>query len=166
MLAEKLLMRANQSGSCFSNGIDVLSKYSGMVSALALLAMISMICLEVLSRWLFNEPTVWVSEYSTYFLIALTFIGLAYAQKEKCHIKVELLLGYMSDLMRRKLNVLTLWIGLFFVVFATWQTIAFNWQEYANNTRKLGPARDTPMEAAISGFDRLYPVLSVLAGGP
>ena len=124
--------------SRFSDRIDMLSQLAGIAGALALLAMILFVCFEVLSRWLFNEPTVWVNEYATYLLIAVTFIGLAYAQKEKAHIQVELLLGYLSTPARHRLNVLTLWIGLFFIVFATWQMVSFNYQEYANNTRSWG----------------------------
>lgn len=121
-----------------SDRIDMLSHVAGVAGALALLMMILFVCFEVLSRWLFNEPTVWVNEYSTYLLIAVTFIGLAYAQKEKSHIQVELILGYLSAAAQKRLNVLTLWIGLFFVVFAAWQMVSFNYQEYANNTRSWG----------------------------
>jgi len=124
--------------SRFSDGIDVISQLAGIAGSLALLAMILFVCFEVVSRGLFNEPTVWVNEYATYLLIAVTFIGLAYAQKEKAHIQVELVLGALRKPARDRLTTLTLWIGLFFLVFAAWQMTSFNYQEYANNTRSWG----------------------------
>ncbi|MGB7241464.1 MAG: TRAP transporter small permease, partial [Sulfitobacter sp.] len=127
-----------QERSKFSNGVDAVSHAAGIAGAIALLAMISFVCFEVLSRWLFNEPTVWVNEYASYLLIGITFLGLAYAQKEKGHIQVELILGWLSAQSRLKLQKVTLWIGLFFVVFAAWQMVSFNYQEYINNTRSWG----------------------------
>jgi len=125
-------------GARFSDFVDCLSKYSGMASALALLVIVLFVCFEVISRYVFNEPTVWVNEYSTYLLLGITFVGLAYAQKEGSHIQVELLLGYLPEPIRLKLELLTHWIGLFFVVFATWQMVSFNYQEYINDTRNWG----------------------------
>lgn len=124
--------------SRFCSAVDWLSKCAGLTSALALLAIVAFVCFEVMSRYVFNEPTVWVNEYSTYLLLGIAFVGLPYAQKEGSHIQVELLLGYLPDPMRRKLDILTLWIGLFFVVFAAWQMISFNYQEYINDTRNWG----------------------------
>jgi tripartite ATP-independent transporter DctM subunit len=124
--------------SMFSDFVDFLSKCSGLASALALLAIVLFVCFEVISRYVFNEPTVWVNEYSTYLLLGIAFLGLAYAQKEGSHIQVELLLGYLSETARQKVELLTHWIGLFFVVFAAWQMASFNYQEYINDTRNWG----------------------------
>lgn len=124
--------------SRFSDGVDFLSNFAGLTSALALLAIVSFVCFEVVSRYVFNEPTVWVNEYSTYLLMGIAFVGLAYAQKQNSHIQVELLLGWFDPRSRRKLNLLTLWLGFFFVVFATWQMVSFNFQEYVNDTRNWG----------------------------
>ena len=122
----------------FSDGIDFLSNCAGIVGALALLLIVSFVCFEVVSRYLFNEPTVWVTEYATYLLMCIAFVGLAYAQKQGSHIRVELLLDYLKEPMRQKLELLTHWVGLFFVVFAAWQMVSFNYQEYVNDTRNWG----------------------------
>ena len=63
------------------------------LSALGLFAMVGFICFEVISRSVFNEPTVWVTEYATYLLVGIAFMALAYAQKEDGHIRVELFVG-------------------------------------------------------------------------
>lgn len=162
MLDDNLDVR--QSSSKFSDRIDVLSHTAGVAGALALLAMISIVCFEVASRSLFNEPTVWVNEYSSYLLIAVTFLGLAYAQKEKGHIQVELILGWLNEAAQQKLRKVTLWIGLFFVVFAAWQMVSFNYQEYANNTRSWGmlATRQWKPELVVSIGYGLF-CLSILA---
>lgn len=126
------------SGLPFANAVDRLSKLAGLAGAAALLLIVSFVCFEVVSRALFNEPTVWVNEYSTYLLIGISFVGLAYAQKEKAHIQVELMLSYLPENARKLLDVVGHWIGLLFVCFAAWQMIAFNYQEYINDTRNWG----------------------------
>lgn len=57
--------------------IDRLSDITGLASALALLVMASIICFEVFSRYVLNEPTYWGSDIVTYLLVGMTFAGLA-----------------------------------------------------------------------------------------
>ena len=122
----------------FVRGVDSLSGLAGVLSALGLFAMIGFICFEVASRSLFNEPTVWVTEYSTYLLVGIAFMALAYAQKEDAHIRVELVVGSLSEAARRRLDVLTAWLGFLFVAIAGWQMASFNFQEFVNDTRNWG----------------------------
>ncbi|WP_282605381.1 TRAP transporter large permease subunit [Pelagibius sp. Alg239-R121] len=135
---EAELQQSNAGRSRFSDSIDFLSNCAGVISAAALLLIVSFVCFEVVSRSFFNEPTVWVTEYATYLLMCIAFVGLAYAQKQGSHIRVELLLGYLKEPLRQRLELLTHWIGLFFVVFAAWQMVSFNYQEYVNDTRNWG----------------------------
>ena len=118
--------------------VDLASAAAGALSSVALIAIVFSTCFEVVSRYVFNEPTVWATEYSTYLLLGMTFVGLAYAQKQGSHIRVELLIGYLTPPTRHQLEILTHWLGLFFVVFATWQMMSFNYQEYVNDTRNWG----------------------------
>ena len=118
--------------------IDGISVFSGALSALALLLIVLIIFYEVVARYVFNEPTVWVTEYATYLLMGIAFMALAFAQKEGSHIQVELVVGQLAPQLHRKIDILAHWIGLFFVVFATWQMISFNYQEYVNDTRNWG----------------------------
>lgn len=122
----------------FVRTVDRVSVFAGALSALGLFAMVGFICFEVISRSVFNEPTVWVTEYATYLLVGIAFMALAYAQKEDGHIRVELIVGNLSAPARQKIDVLTAWIGLVFVGFAAWQMTSFNYQEYVNDTRNWG----------------------------
>ena len=40
---------------------------------------------EVFARYLFNAPTVWVTEYSTYLVAAMAFLGAAFAVVRDSH---------------------------------------------------------------------------------
>ncbi len=111
---------------------------SEIVSALVLLAIVLIICYEIVARFLFNSPTSWVTEIATYLLVAMTFLGLAAAQRAGAHIQVELLLNAVSESRRHQLQVVANWLGLFFALFCAWQAAAFNYREYVNDTRDWG----------------------------
>ncbi|MGH6896798.1 MAG: TRAP transporter large permease subunit [Geminicoccaceae bacterium] len=118
--------------------IDRLSGVAGALSALALLAMAGIICFDVFSRYLFNEPTYWAPDVATYILVGMTFMALAAGQRSGSHIRVELLLGALGPAMRERVELVAIWLGLFVVVFGAWQMIAFNYQEYVNDSRDWG----------------------------
>lgn len=118
--------------------IDRLSDAAGLIAVLTLLTMTGIVCYEVTVRSLFNAPTVWVTEYSTYLFVALVFLGLAAAQKGNAHIQVEILLSQLDTNRRRHFEIVANWIGLFFVTLTTWQMASFVTSEYINGTRNWG----------------------------
>jgi tripartite ATP-independent transporter DctM subunit len=124
--------------SRLGKAIDVLSDGAGLVSALALLGMTVIVCYEVISRSIFNEPTTWVTEISTYVFVAVVFLGLASAQKANRHIQVEILVSQLSPEWRARAELVGLWTGLAFMAIATWQTARFTFLEYVHDTRDWG----------------------------
>lgn len=118
--------------------IDGVTMALGGLAGIALLVMTGIVCFEIVSRYLFNEPTYWVTEISTYLLVGMTFLGLAVAQKGGSHIKVELLANALPERARRDVDVVAQWIGLVFVLFAAWQMAVFNVREFVFDTRDWG----------------------------
>ncbi|UOM35004.1 TRAP transporter large permease subunit [Acuticoccus sp. I52.16.1] len=118
--------------------IDALSDATGVLSALALIAMTSIVCFEVFSRYVLNEPTYWGTDVATYILVGMTFMGLAQAQKAGTHVQVEILVASLSKDWQRRLGLYANWLGLLFVLFTGWQMAIFNYQEFANDTRDWG----------------------------
>lgn len=134
-----LRRQAERDGSFLAVRVaDRLTGLSGVLAALALMAMTGIVCWEVFSRTVFNAPTSWVTEIATYILVGMTFVALAPAQRAGAHIRVELVVGLLKDERRAAVERVATWIGLFFVVFAAWQMVAFNVQEYVNGTRDWG----------------------------
>jgi C4-dicarboxylate transporter DctQ subunit len=54
------------------------------------------ICAEVLLRYGFNSPIRWVVELSEYALLWITFLGAAYVLRHGGHVRVDILLQYLS----------------------------------------------------------------------
>lgn len=127
-----------QRSSPLAGAIDMLSEAAGVISALALLGMTAIVCYEVISRSVFNEPTTWVTEISTYVFVAVVFLGLASAQKANRHIQVEILVNQLSAGRRDRVELVALWIGLVFVAVSVWQMARFTFLEYVHDTRDWG----------------------------
>lgn len=115
-----------------------LSTGLGWVAAIAVLAMMVFSAYDIAARYLFNEPTSWAVEVSGYLLVAIAFLGAAYAEKEDAHIKVDLMLQALKGERRVFLESIAAWLGTVFVCFAAWQAALFNYSDYVNGTRFWG----------------------------
>ncbi|NYT35788.1 TRAP transporter large permease subunit [Allopusillimonas soli] len=115
-----------------------LVRAGGTLAGLALVAMSLIMCYEIGSRSLFNEPTSWATEISTYLLVAVVFLGLGAAQASNSHVQVELWVDRLAERQRRNVELVSQWCGLLFVTICAWQMVSFNVREYVNDTRDWG----------------------------
>lgn len=118
--------------------IDRISDAAGWIAALALVVMTGIVVFEVVSRYVFNAPTSWVTEIGTYLFVAIVFLGLAAAQRANAHIQVEILVDSVSADWRRRLELATHWLALLFIVFCAWHTARFTFLDYVHGARDWG----------------------------
>src|SRR3712207_4597502 len=65
---------------------------------IALIAMIVItITVQVVTRYVWGQPLVWVEELATYGFIWSVFLGAALGLKEIRHIRIETFVGLMSE---------------------------------------------------------------------
>lgn len=114
-----------------------------LVVALAMVLLL-IINYEVFARYLFNAPTVWVMEYSTYLVAAMTFLGAAFAVARDGHIRVTLLLDALPARGRLRLDYLSAATALFITLVLAWKSLEFVHGEYDAGTRDFG-LMATPM---------------------
>ena len=75
---------------------EKLSDWMAGISAILLALMTLLILLEI-SLWnTLNKTTLIADEYSAYGLAAIIFMGAGYCLKEKGHIRITLILGFLS----------------------------------------------------------------------
>ncbi len=77
------------------NGIEILSDWMAKVSALILAMMTVLILVEIFLWNFFEKSTLVADEYSAYGLAAIIFLGAGYCLKEKGHIRITLVLGFL-----------------------------------------------------------------------
>jgi C4-dicarboxylate transporter DctM subunit len=87
---------------------------------------------EVLMRYLFNSPTVWVMEISIYVTLASTFLSLAYALRQKAHVKVDFVTNYLSGRTLILLEIFTSLLAILFCLILGWEGAKMAMTSYQN----------------------------------
>lgn len=95
--------------------LSVITKVVGVIAGALLFVPAFMIFYEVLARGIFNAPTEWVMEISTYCVVMAGFLGMGVAYYYGSHIKVDLLISHLSPKTRCIFELLMSFIGLFFI---------------------------------------------------
>jgi TRAP-type C4-dicarboxylate transport system permease small subunit len=93
-------------------GLGKVLKYFGI---LLLAAIVASIFVQVISRYVFGRPHVWVEEFATYCFIWTVFIGAAYALLQGRHIIVTTITDYFSPMVKKILAVCINLAILFFL---------------------------------------------------
>lgn len=90
------------------NQIDMLSKIGGQFSAIFMVLIVLLINIEIVIRTFFNSSTYIADEYSSYFLVAVVLLGLAYAAKNESHIRVEVIRSRVGKNINRIIDIICL----------------------------------------------------------
>ena len=93
--------------------IDSINEWVGRILSYFLLVMLLTIVYEVVARYFFNAPTLWVMEYNEYFLCGYSFLAGGYTLLNKAHVNVDILYSRFNYRTKAAIDCFT-WI-LFFV---------------------------------------------------
>lgn len=76
---------------------------------------------DVMMRYCFNAPTIWVFEISIYLVIAATCISFAYALLEKAHVKVDFITNHLTGRTAVILEILTSVLAILYCLVVGWE---------------------------------------------
>ncbi len=94
--------------------LNVITNITGVVAGLLVLFTGFVIVYEVICRSIFNAPTEWVMEISTYCVVVAGFLGMGVAYAGKKHIHVDILISRLSPKARCYIEFGTAFIGAFY----------------------------------------------------
>lgn len=132
---------------------------------------------QVISRYLFGTPLIWVEEVATYSFIWATFIGASVGMKYDRHVKIE---TFVRRLPPRGAAAMRLVVALLILAFIVW-LLPKAWVNMALEMQRRSIALPIPVPVgwffsvplmvglASMGFTLLYRItadLTVLAGAP
>jgi TRAP-type mannitol/chloroaromatic compound transport system permease small subunit len=87
--------------------IDRLTGAVGVIGAWLVLPLITFACFEVFSRYALGSPTIWSFELG-YMLTGANFLlGMAFALRERAHIRIEVLYQHFPEWLRAIVDSLT-----------------------------------------------------------
>jgi TRAP-type transport system small permease protein len=103
--------------------IGRIARSASTLAGLAVLAIVVLISIDVLMRFFFNQPQLFVDEVASFLEILVIFGGLTYTFRTGGHVRVDLLTGRLPRPARAWLRLLSLLIGLAFLGVVIWPTV-------------------------------------------
>lgn len=102
--------------------IGRIARSASTLAGLAVLAIVVLISLDVLMRFFFNQPQLFVDEVASFLEILVIFGGLAYTFRTGGHVRVDLVTGRLPGRTRTWLRVTGLVLGVVFLAVVIWTT--------------------------------------------
>ena len=127
------------------SAVEAASKWFYLFSAICLVSLFVIMTSDVLGRFLLNSPITGTAEVGTYFLAALVFLGLGYAQVTGRHVKLDLLTRHFPKMIRKILNITLLLVSAAFFAMMTRQTSLIAYKDWQMQVLFSGSAIDLPI---------------------
>ena len=100
--------------------IEKLSDWMAKISAVILGLMTILILLEIFLWNTIEKTTLIADEYCAYGLAAIIFLGAGYCLKEKGHIRITLLLGFLPEKLSRIITCVATGLTTIFMGYLWW----------------------------------------------
>jgi len=100
--------------------LDKIIKYSGYLASGLFISIGFIISYEVISRYVFNAPTIWVNEISRFLQIWATYLALTYSFHKKDFIRITVLYDKIGDRGKKILDFISTIFIIFFSVFVVY----------------------------------------------
>lgn len=101
--------------------LDHLIVNAGLIGGALIPVAAFCIAYEVMMRYFFRSPTTWVADVSIYIILASTFLSLAYALKEKAHVKVDFVTNHLSPKTATILEIATAVLAILYCSVLGWE---------------------------------------------
>ena len=112
----------------FLSAIDRVNKWVGTGMSYIILAMIFMTVYEVISRFVFQSPTVWAHKITAQTFGFYLIMAGGYAVLLKAHIRVDVLWSRLSPRKRAIVDLFTFTLAFLFITMLLYRVGIFAWQ--------------------------------------
>lgn len=115
----------------FDHLIDSLAFIAGSL----IFIMMGIECYEVVSRYFFQQPTVWSVEFCEYMLFLLAFLATTWVLKKGAHINVTILLERLSPRTRIYCNLFSCFMGILISLIILWFSLKTSVENYVDGVK-------------------------------
>ncbi len=105
----------------FVNITALFSYILSRIGCLALFAMMGLTVVDVVGRYVFNAPILGAFELISFLVSVMIFSFLSYAQSQKAHVTVDILVNTFSKKAQSVVDVFNYGIGLVMMVLISWK---------------------------------------------
>lgn len=114
---------------------ETLGRVGYYLSASLIVLIVTSVMTEVVLRAVTGTSIAWVTEVSGYILAGVIFLGLGYVYRHDGHVRMSLLLDYLSPNKSRILYWITDLIVLTYAAIQLWKFFELAWESYQFNWR-------------------------------
>ena len=126
------------------DGVDRLSQLGGWAAVVSILAILALICAEVIARNFFNYSLTFAWEFSAYFMGAAIMLGAGYSLRAGAQIRVNVLLDTTPAPVGRWLDILATLIAGATVLYLAAACSLLTWLSWTRGSRSVQPS-DLPL---------------------
>jgi C4-dicarboxylate transporter DctQ subunit len=108
--------------SIFSNIIRRIDRISGIIAEALVFLLMLLVTAEIIGRHIFGSPIPGQVETAILALVLILYLGVAYTQLERGHIRVELFVSRVKGKKRELVEALSLFLSLIVSVLMLWAT--------------------------------------------
>jgi TRAP-type mannitol/chloroaromatic compound transport system permease small subunit len=112
--------------------IDKVSEYSGKIASFGMLLLIFVVVFEVVSRYIFQQPSMWAHETSAYIFGGMFLIGGAYGILAKAHVSMDVIYLRFSTRTRAIVDMATALLFFLFCGVLLWVGGQVAWNSIMN----------------------------------
>jgi len=95
---------------------------AGLLAGFATLAIVLFVSYDVLMRYFFDQPQLFVDEVASFLQVLLIFGGAAYTFRVGGHVRVDLITTHVPRAARAWMRLVTLTLGVAFLAVVIWVT--------------------------------------------
>ena len=127
---------------------DVFSLIWSRVTMIGIVVVVLVMFYEVLSRYIFEKPTLWANELSLWLAAFIFLFAGLYAMQQRCHIRIYVIYDMLPRWVQKAADTLSVFLLWVFTVALIWG--GYN-EAYAKFERweTFGTAWDPPLPATI-----------------
>ena len=118
-----------------------LVKYSGYLASALFIAIGFIVSYEVIMRYLFNSPTIWVNEVSRFLQIWATYLALTYSFHKKDFIRITVIHDRLNENGKKLLDFISF---VFIIIFSSF-VVYYGWL-IAYDSLKVGRTSSTILD--------------------
>ena len=113
--------------------------------------------LDVILRYFFNSPMIWVTEVTECLLLYITFLGTGWLLRDEGHVKVDIILNRLKPESTAFLGILSSLVGIFVSIMLAIYGMGVTW-----NYLRRGIYTPTAMEIPVAAILLIIPIGSFL----
>lgn len=134
-----------------------ISEWSGRGVGIALFLLVGVLTYEVITRYVFNNPTIWAHQLSLFLFGTIGMIGGAYVLLHKAHVNLDIIYSRVSRRKQAILDLITAPLFFFIIILMMWVGGSFALRSWAI----LEPS-STVWAPPIYPFKTIIPVAAFL----